>query len=108
MENINTSVILTKGACFEGRLSFEGIARLCGRFKGEIISKGILIIDPEARVEGCVVVGKLIVKGWIKGEVTAHQKISLISGSEFYGTLNSPKLYIEEGALFEGSSVKNK
>lgn len=107
MENINTSVILTRGAYFEGRLSFEGMARLSGRFKGEIISEGVLIIDLGAKVEGYISVGELIVKGWVKGEAVAHQKISLLSGSEFYGAVSSPQLHIEEGAHFEGASVKN-
>ena len=106
MEKLNTSVILTRGAYFEGHLGFEGMARLCGRFKGEIVSQGTLIIDSGARVEARISVGELILKGWMKGEVTASQKINLISGSEFYGALSSPQLHIEEGALFEGASVK--
>ena len=106
MENLNTSVILTRGAFFEGRLGFEGVARLCGRFKGEIVSQGVLIVEPGARVSARVSVGELILKGWMKGEVTADRKINLLSGSEFYGALSAPQLNIEEGALFEGASVK--
>ena len=106
MENLKTNVILTRGASFEGRLGFEGIARLCGRFKGEIISQGILIVEPGAHVEARASIGELILRGWMKGEVTAHRKINLIKGSEFYGALSSPQLHIEEGALFEGASLK--
>ena len=106
MKNLNTNVILTRGASFEGRLSFEGIARLCGRFKGEIISEGILIVEPGAQVEATISIGELILKGWMKGEVSAQRRIKLLSGSEFYGALSAPQLHIEEGALFEGASVK--
>lgn len=106
MENLNTTVILTRGACFEGRLGFEGVARLCGRFKGEIVSQGTLVVEPGAHVEARISVGELILKGWMKAEVTASQKINLLRGSEFYGALSSPQLHIEEGALFEGASVK--
>ena len=107
MEKLNTSVILTRGASFEGRMSFEGTARLCGSFKGEIISEGRLIIEPEARVEAHILIGELILKGWMKGEVKAHRKIHILNGSEFHGTLNAPQLNIEEGASFEGVSIKN-
>ncbi len=106
MEELNTNVILTRGAFFEGRLGFEGVARLCGQFKGEIVSQGVLIVEPGARVEAKASVGELVLKGWMKGEVTALRKINLISGSEFYGALNSPKLYMEDGAFFEGASVR--
>ena len=108
MEDLNTNVILTRGAFFEGRLGFEGVARLCGRFQGEIVSKGTLIVESDAHVEARISVGKLVLKGWMRGEVKASQKISLLKGSEFYGTLNSPQLHVEEGALFEGASMKGK
>ena len=104
---MNTSVILTRGAFFEGRLSFEGSARLCGGFKGEISSQGVLIVEPGARVEAKTEVGELVLKGYMKGEVKALRKIILTSGSEFYGTLSAPQLNVEEGALFEGVSLKN-
>ena len=107
MEKRKTSVILTRGACFEGVMSFEGTARLCGRFKGEIISKGTLIIEPGAKVEARILIGELILKGSLKGEAKAHRKIHILNGSEFHGTLNAPQLNIEEGALFEGISIKS-
>jgi len=107
MDHLNTSVILTRAAFFEGKLSFEGVARLCGRFKGEILSEGTLIIEPGARVEARVFVKELILKGFMKGELKAKSKIELLSGSEFYGTLSAPQLHVEKGAFFEGASVKN-
>ena len=106
MKNLNTNVILTRGAFFEGRLGFEGIARLCGRFEGEVFSQGVLIVEPGANVTAKISVGELILRGWMKGEVSAQRKISLIKGSEFYGALSTPQLHIEEGAFFEGASVK--
>ena len=108
MEHLGTNVILTRGASFEGRLSFEGIARLCGRFKGEIMSKGVLIVETEAQVEAKICIGKLILKGLLKGEVKAQQEIKLLSGSKFYGVLDTPQLHVEPGALFEGASVKSE
>ncbi len=106
MENLSTNVILTRGAFFEGRLGFEGSARLCGKFKGEIVSKGLLIVEPGAQVEAKADVGELILKGSMKGEVRALRKINLKSGSQFYGTLSAPQLNVEDGALFEGVSRK--
>ncbi len=102
---LNTNIILTRGAFFEGRLGFEEKALLCGRFEGEVVSAGTLIVESSARVTAKVSVGELILKGWMKGEVQA-KKIRLIKGSEFYGVLNTPQLYMEEGALFEGAVVK--
>ena len=104
---METNVILTRGAFFEGRLSFEGSARLLGQFKGEIVSPGVLIVEPGARVEAKAKIGSLVLKGWMKGEIHAQKKIELLKGAEFYGKLKSPQLYVETGALFEGVSLKN-
>ncbi len=99
------NLILTRGSHFEGRLSFEGIARLCSFFKGEITSPGILIVEEEGRVEGKILVKELVVKGWVKGEIEASGQVSLLSGSEFYGSIQAGKLHIEPGAFFEGASL---
>ncbi len=107
MKKTNTHLILSRGTHFEGRLCFDGISRLCGFFKGEIISpKGILIIEKEGRAEARIDTQEVIVKGWMKGEIKASHKITLINGAEFYGTLSAPKLQIEEEALFEGQVIK--
>ena len=104
----HTHVILTRGAFFEGRLSFEGSARLLGQFKGEIISPGLLIIEPGARVTAHAEIGSLVLKGWMKGSAHAQKKIELLKGCEFYGKLKAPQLYVEKGALFEGISIQPK
>lgn len=98
-------MLLTKGAFFEGHLSFEGIARISGSFKGSIEGAGILIVEPEGRVEADVSVGEVVLKGWMKGKVKAHKNTHLIRGSEFHGQICTLNLHIETGALFEGTSV---
>ena len=68
----------------------------------------MLIVEPDAHVEAHAEVASLILKGWMKGEVRASNKIELLKGSEFYGKLIAPQLHIEKGALFEGTSIKSK
>ena len=106
INNLSTSLILARDASFEGCLSFEGIARICGSFNGEINSPGLLIIEPGAKVSANIEVLELIVKGVLRGEVKASRQITLLSGCECYGTLMAPHLHIEKGALFEGKSLK--
>ena len=105
MKKIQAGLVLARGAEFEGKLSFEGAGRICGQFKGQIFTKGLLVIEPGARVEAQVKAQEVVVKGWMKGEAAA-QAISLLSGSEFHGVLKAPRLQIEEGALFEGQALK--
>ena len=108
IEELGASLILTRGTHFEGKLSFEGIARVCGSFKGDIHSPGTLIIEQGARVFAQMEVCEVIIKGTFRGDITASRQITLLSGCECYGTLTAPHLHIEKGALFEGHSVKKK
>ena len=104
IEEAGTSLILTQGTHFEGKLGFEGVARLCGNFKGEIQSPGTLIIEQGAKVSAQVEVCEVIIKGVFRGEITASRQITLVSGCECRGNLTAPDLHIEPGALFEGQS----
>ena len=102
----DTSLILSRGAFFEGKLGFEGRALLYGRFKGEVESPGALVIAPGAKVEALVSAEEVLIKGYFKGEIKARRQITLFSGSECYGVLSAPHLHIKPGALFEGRCKK--
>jgi len=105
-EDLLEHLILTRGTRFEGRLSFEGLARINGYFTGEIKTPGTLIIESAGQVEAVVFAQEVIIKGWFRGEIQAVGQVSIMKGGELYGSLSSTKLYIEPGALFEGVSLK--
>jgi cytoskeletal protein CcmA (bactofilin family) len=58
---------LEEGCEFEGRLSFTGVVRLNGKFRGDIESEDTLIIGDTAQVEGKLTVGAIIVGGHVIG-----------------------------------------
>ncbi|MBW2586280.1 MAG: polymer-forming cytoskeletal protein [Deltaproteobacteria bacterium] len=55
--------LLGAGTRYEGKLFFEGRARIDGAFEGEIFSEGVLIIGEEATIKGAIRVHTLIVRG---------------------------------------------
>ncbi len=44
MSGEDITTILGRGSAFEGKLTFEGTVRIDGRFKGEIVTEGTLIV----------------------------------------------------------------
>lgn len=100
-EEINA--FLGTGTTYEGNLSFQGSVRIDGSFKGEIESKGTLITGKEAQVNGVVKVGQFVTSGTTQGEVIAKDKAILHKTAHLTGQLTTPKLVIEEGAIFEGT-----
>ena len=101
--------ILDQGASFQGQLSFDGAVRVAGEFEGEIQSpKGTLIIESEGRVKAKIHVQTLILHGFLEGEVKADEQVRMHPPAHFKGTVESPSLKIDEGVIFEGSSLHSK
>ena len=88
---------------FEGKMIFEGLARLDGKFDGEIFSDDALIIGEAAVIKAEIKVGTLIVDGEVRGNVSAASKIEIHSTGRLYGNITTPTLVIHENGLFDGS-----
>jgi cytoskeletal protein CcmA (bactofilin family) len=102
------NAFLGAGTHYQGKLSFEGSVRIDGVFSGEIHSDGTLILGKDAKVEGQVKVGQLILSGNLQGEINASRKIVLHKTANLVGSLHTPVLIMEEGAVLEGQVVMAK
>ncbi|NQW44279.1 MAG: polymer-forming cytoskeletal protein [Deltaproteobacteria bacterium] len=98
------TVVLQKGCHLEGRLQFEGTARIDGSFKGEIFTPDILIIGDEAQVTGQVEADVVIISGHFSGDVYATQRVEIQAPAVVRGTIQTAILQIEEGAVFDGKT----
>src|SRR4051794_10754695 len=98
------TVVLQKGSSMEGRLQFEGTARIDGQFKGEIFTPDILLIGDEARVSGSIEADVVVISGQFTGEIVATQRVEIQAPAVVRGTITSAILQIEEGAVFEGKT----
>ncbi|WP_045218891.1 bactofilin family protein [Desulfonatronum thioautotrophicum] len=96
------NAFLGSGTTYEGKLHFHGAVRIDGTFLGKIDSQGTLIVGQDARIDGEVSVGSLMLSGQLQGRVNAAEKIVLHKTARLTGALRTPSLVIEEGALFDG------
>lgn len=99
---------LGRNTSFEGKMGFEGMARLDGKFDGEILSGDILIIGETATVNAGISVSILVVDGMVSGNVSATGKIEINSTGKLYGKITTPTLVIEEGGFFDGTCKMGK
>jgi len=102
------NAFLGKGTEFDGKLVFDGIVRLDGKFKGEIISKDTLVIGESATVQAEIQVDTIIISGKIKGNIHAKNRVEVHAPGRVYGNINTPVLVLEEGVIFEGSCSMEK
>ena len=97
------STILDKDSTFEGKMTFEGCVLINGKFKGEIFSDGVLIVGEGGVVEGQIEIGQIEIKGEVRGNITAKDKIEINAPAVVQGDIAAPSLIIKEGAVFEGN-----
>ena len=87
---------------FQGTLRFTESLRILGRFSGEIISPGRLVVDEGAEVKANIRVGSIIVGGVIRGNILAKDKLEMLSTGRVIGNIRTSKLKIADGVVFEG------
>jgi len=88
---------------FEGRLSFTGAVRIDGRLSGEIFSSGTLIVGESAVIRSKIHVADVVISGEVHGDICADNSIEINVPGKLFGNIQTPRLVIEEGVIFEGN-----
>lgn len=95
---------IAKGMIVHGNVNGEGDMRLSGNIQGEITLKtGTLNIEESGFVDGNIKVKKLVVAGWVKGEVTTGEYVELAATGKVEGDVKTPCLRVEKGAILNGN-----
>jgi cytoskeletal protein CcmA (bactofilin family) len=93
---------LYKGSRVSGQLSFQGPARIDGNVDGEIHCQGTLTIGPGAEVKAKITSQAVVIHGKVEGNVSAKEKVELVAPARLIGNIDTPKLIIAEGVVFDG------
>ena len=88
---------------FEGNLSFKGMVRIDGRFKGRINTEGTLIVGETAVIDSDIHASSVIISGEVRGNIDAGEKIEIISPGKVFGDIDAPSVTINTGVIFEGN-----
>lgn len=88
----------------KGTLICKQATRFDGKIIGEIHADSSLNIGPNGSIEGDIYAGSVSLGGKVKGNITARDRCELKTNSELVGNLKSPRLAMEEGAVFAGRS----
>jgi cytoskeletal protein CcmA (bactofilin family) len=97
------SAYLGKETTFQGKMTFEGVFRLDGKFEGEIFDSGTLIVGETANIKGKIGLQTLVINGRVEGDIYAKARVEIHATGKVYGTLSTPILTINEGGILEGA-----
>lgn len=96
--------VLDVNAAMQGSLVFSDPVnlRINGRFEGTLTTKGNLIIGESADVKADILGERITISGNVRGNIRASEILQLTSGAQIIGDVETPRVSIEEGAIFNG------
>ena len=91
-----------------GTMKFKSSLMIKGIFEGEVISEGLLIVGPTAKVAAAIITKNLVSHGEIQGDVTASEQVILKNTAVHTGNITTPNIVIESGSIFNGSCIMER
>lgn len=99
-QNIN---LISAGTKITGDIIAEGDIRIDGSLKGNIKSKGRLVIGNSGSIEGEILCGTIEISGNFKGKISAAELLTMKSTAVVTGDIIATRLAVEPGSLFTGN-----
>ncbi len=96
------STLFAKDTEFSGELSFEKSLQINGKFDGEIVSGGYLVVGEGAEVKANIKAKTVILKGTVYGNIEAENRLEIHVNGKLYGNIRTAQLKIADGVVFEG------
>ena len=92
----------------KGTITFRTSLMIKGSLEGDIISEGLLVVGPTAKIDASIVTKSLISHGRIRGDVTASDQVVLKETAIQKGNITTPYIVVENGSTFNGSCVMKR
>ncbi len=88
----------------KGTIKFRGELAIDGKVEGEIFSQGALLVGETGSIRGEIRTKSACIAGKVRGNITAQERCELKARAELIGDLKTPRLAIEDGAVFMGQA----
>jgi len=86
----------------KGNIESDGDIRIDGILIGDLDCKGRVVVGPDSRIDGTIRCTSAEIMGYIKGEISVKDLLSLKGTASITGNLTMGKLSVEPGARFVG------
>ncbi|MBN9421200.1 MAG: cell shape determination protein CcmA [Candidatus Accumulibacter sp. 66-26] len=101
--------LIGAGTRIEGNITFSGGLRVDGEVQGNIRCEegpsGMLVISEQAKVEGEISVGHVVINGNVIGPVFAGESLELLPNARVTGDVEYHQLEMQQGAVVQGRLV---
>ncbi len=94
--------IISRSSRVRGRFTGSGDLEILGHVEGEIELAGDVTVDTEGLVAANVSAQRIVVRGAVKGDLTASDAVVLEEGAKVVGDVRAPRVAIATGAFLRG------
>lgn len=101
----NPDTIIGQGVTVEGTLKTSGDIQINGKFKGQLVTEGDVVIGEHAAVNADINAQNTYVAGEVIGNVNAMEKLEILETGKIAGNVSSSSLVIESGGILKGTST---
>lgn len=103
LPNEEIVALLESGIEIEGKVKVaSGMVRLNCQLKGEICSRGTIIVASQGDVEADIEAMQMSIAGKVKGTVRVAKQLEVKKNGILLGHVETPLLKLEPGAYFKG------
>ncbi len=99
----NAYNIIGSGTQITGEIICSGDIRIDGKLKGNLTTKGKLVVGNTGIIEGDINCKNSDVSGKIDGKLVVSELLSLKATAKIHGDVVAAKLSIDAGAIFTGT-----
>ncbi|MBM4375358.1 MAG: polymer-forming cytoskeletal protein [Deltaproteobacteria bacterium] len=97
------ATVIGPGITIEGEVSSDDEVIVGGTLRGKLESEGAVTVEGDAVVEADIAAQSVAIGGHVTGNVTANDRVDLLSGGRLVGDVKAARLTIADGAVFKGN-----
>ena len=97
--------LIGEGTVIQGELRFDAGLRIDGEVQGDVVAtdpSSLLVVSENARVQGKVMAGHVIINGQIHGPVVSTALLELQPKARIVGDVHYETLEMHQGATIDG------
>jgi cytoskeletal protein CcmA (bactofilin family) len=97
-----STTVIAAGTVVRGHVLGREDVQVLGRVEGTVLLEAAITVEADARVDATVEATHVRVHGTFVGRIVARESIELTAGARVQAELVTPRLVIQDGALFAG------
>ena len=102
------STVLAEDIEFEGLIEFSDPLMIKGKVVGTINATSDLFIDAGAEVAANIKASRVVIKGKVKGNITAEKIVRVLSSGCLAGDVVTSEFVLDSGCYFSGNCTMTR